>query len=329
LKVLFVEPYVKEVDEKGLAILRPIADLSVASSTQEEALLREVRDIDALVVRSAIINSRIINAAKKLKVVASFRVGVENIEVAEATRKGVFVIRPEGANTDSVAEHTVCLMLAVVKNLLQSDSELRSGNWNVRNEAFNKTRELKGMSLGLIGLGAIGRKVAQICSVLGMDVFAFDPYASDVVFQETGAKRVSLEVLLAESEVISIHALLTKESYHLLDYEQFNMMKRGAVIVNTARGEIINPTALLEAVKEGKVAGAGLDTFEEEPPLSDVYRELFKFQNVVITPHIGGLSWEARERTMELLAKNILEVFEGKIPSNAFNPEASKNRVQM
>jgi phosphoglycerate dehydrogenase-like enzyme len=162
-----------------------------------------------------------------------------------------------------------------------------------------------------------------------MDVFAFDPYASDVAFQETGAKRGSLEMLLARSEVISIHALLTKETYHLLDYEQFNMMKRGAIVVNTARGEIINPAALLKAVKEGKIAGAGLDTFEDEPPLSDVYRELFKFHNVVFTPHIGGLTWEARERTTELLAKNILGVFDGKIPPNAINPEASKNRVQI
>jgi D-3-phosphoglycerate dehydrogenase len=314
----------EHVDEKGLSILRKIGKIKIASSTDEEVLIKEAKDADVLIVRTAKITKRIIDNAPKLKVIASIRVGLEAIDVYTATKKGIFVIRPEQANTDSVAEHTICLILALSKNLLKADRELKAGNWKIRDMILRSNMELRGKTIGIIGMGAIGRKVAKISQAFGMKVLGFDPYVPDEVFHRVKVIKQDLTTILKEADIISIHALLTQETYHMLDEDEFRLMKKKPIVINTARGSIINEKALIKALKEGWIAGAGLDTFEEEPPISDIYDQLFKFENVIITPHIAGLTWEARERTMLILAENIIQALEGKIPKNAINPEAAK-----
>ncbi len=266
------------------------------------------QEIDALIVRMGKINREVLAASPKLKVVVKHGIGVDNIDISAATELGLPVLITPEANFQSVAEHTVGLIFAVVKDLVHLDRRLRAGNWDkVRYEG----KELYHKSLGLIGMGRIARRVSELLAPLEMDMFAYDPYILDKDFPKKVRRMDSLPELLSKADIVSIHCPLTEETYHLIGENELRMMKSTAYLINTARGGIVDEKALIHALKEGWIKGAALDTFEKEPP--PLENPLWKqTQNLVVTPHIGGATTESLTRMGIAAAEMALSILEGK-----------------
>ncbi|RLF06120.1 MAG: hydroxyacid dehydrogenase [Thermoprotei archaeon] len=224
----------------------------------------------------------------------------------------------------SVAEHAVALMLACARRLVEADRCVREGRWRDRVKLVGV--ELRGKTLGIIGLGAIGREVARIaCRGLGMKVVAYDPYVPDEVFEKLGVRRVGLEELLEESDVITIHAPLTLETRGMLSRERLARVKRGAILINTARGAIVDEEALYEMVMKGHIFYAGVDVFSEEPPSRN---PLLKLERAVLTPHIAAFTREGLYRMDMAIAEDLVKFFRGQRPLHVANPEVFKKRLR-
>ncbi|RKY02512.1 phosphoglycerate dehydrogenase [Candidatus Poribacteria bacterium] len=313
MKVLISDPLARE----GVEILErePDIEVTLGKGMDEEELVRVIPEYDALIVRSSTkVTSRVIEAAEKLKVIGRAGVGVDNIDVEAATRKGIIVLNTPGANTISAAEHTIALMLALSRNIHNAAASMRKGEWNRSKfmgvEVFRKT-------LGIIGLGRIGAEVAKRARGLGMRVIAYDPYLSREGAEKVGVQLVSLEQLLGESDYISIHTPLTPETRGMIGRKQFEMMKDGVRIINCARGGIVDEEALYEALVSGKVAGAALDVFEKEPPDPD--NPLLKLDNVLATPHLGAATREAQVNVAVEVCSQVLRALRGEMVVTAVN----------
>jgi len=293
----------------------------------EEELIEVIPRADAMVVDGRTrVTAKVIDAATRLKVIARTGVGLDNIDLDAATKKGVYVVFSPYAETEAVAEHTIALMLALSRSIVVADRETRKGNYWFRNRVL--ATELSGKILGIIGLGRIGCRVAQIASRgFNMRVLAYDPYVSNERARECNAELVSLEELLKVADLVTIHAALTKETYHLINEDRLKLMKRTAFLINTARGAIVDEKALYKALIEGWIAGAALDVFEGEPNL-DPNNPLFKLENVVLTPHIAGYTKEAAERVGRELGECIKKVLNGEVPpaENIANKDVLKVR---
>ncbi|MCS2609789.1 hydroxyacid dehydrogenase [Halomonas dongshanensis] len=264
----------------------------------------EQHDPVGVVARMGQFTANAIAAGKSLKVISKHGAGVDNIDVAAATKHNVQVIRAAGANAVSVAEHAVALMFATVKQLVPLDASLRDGRWE---KASFEGRELFGMRLGLVGAGAIAAATARLARGIGLELYVYDPYASDENIAAMGAHRVErVEDLLAQADIVSLHCPLTAQNHHLLDAKRLSLMPRGSYVINTARGGLIDESALLAALESGQLAGAGLDTFEEEPPTQ--VTPLMRSTRVVLTPHIGGATAEAGARVGTLAVGGIIEL---------------------
>ncbi|MBM3263237.1 MAG: hydroxyacid dehydrogenase [candidate division Zixibacteria bacterium] len=254
-----------------------------------------------------------------LRVVSRTGVGIDNIDVSEATRRGIAVCSTPDGPTISTAEHTITLMLCVAKQVKSIERALRERSVK---DFFTHYQgmELAGQTLGLIGLGRIGRRVARIASAIGMEVTAYDPYVSvEEMGQMEVQKTDSIEDVLAAGDVVSIHLPLTSETRHLMNAERFARMKQGSIFVNAARGGLVDETALVAALDAGKLAGAGLDVFDPEPPPQD--HPLLHRDNVVATPHIAGVTVTSRKRMWEMAIENAIAVLEGRTPGHIVNPE--------
>lgn len=279
----------------------------------EEQLCELVRDIDGLVVGLEPVTARVLAQANRLKVVSSSGVGYDNINVAEATRRGIVVANCHGANEHSVAELAFGLMLTLARRIHIADRMLRQGTWEPQ---FGF--ELWGKTLGIVGLGRTGRAVALLGRGFGMRVLAHD-IVWDTTF--TNAHEISyvpLEKLLRESDIVSLHVPLTPETRYLIDERALSLMRPTALLINLARGPVVKERALVEALRRGQIAGAGLDVFEVEPIRENPFKE---FDNVVMTPHIGGSTMEARERTLYIALTNVCNVLNGRPPHAQVNPE--------
>src|SRR6266403_1264910 len=250
----------------------------------------EIRDADALLVRSATkVTAQLLENAKRLVVIGRAGVGVDNIDLDAATRKGVLVMNTPGGNAISVAEHTMTLLLAMAHPVAQADASMKTGKWEKKKFTGS---ELRNKTLGLIGLGTIGTEVARLAQALKMTVVAFDPYVSTVLATEQNIRLLPLEDVLRAGDFISLHCSLTPETEHLINAKTLALTKPGVRIVNCARGELVDEAALLVAIESGRVAGAGLDVFESEPPADP---RLTKHPNVIATPHIAGSTEEAQK----------------------------------
>uniref|UniRef100_A0A7C5RUY4 Glyoxylate reductase n=1 Tax=Thermomicrobium roseum TaxID=500 RepID=A0A7C5RUY4_THERO len=279
----------------------------------EEQLCELVRDIDGLVVGLEPVTARVLSCANRLKVISTSGVGYDNIDVAEATRRGIVVSNCHGANEHSVAELAFGLMLSLAQHIHRSDRAMRQGRW----EPYFGV-ELWGKTLGVVGLGRAGRAVALLGRGFGMRVLA-----SDIVWDTTFANAheisyVPLDKLLRESDFVSLHVPLTPETRYLIDERALALMKPTAFLINLARGPVVKQSALVEALRRGQIAGAGLDVFEVEPIRDNPFIE---FENVVMTPHLGGSTQEARERTLYLALTNVCNVLNGRPPHAQVNPE--------
>lgn len=263
----------------------------------------ERHDPQGVVARMGQFGAEAIAAGRALRVISKHGAGVDNIDVAAATRHGVQVIRAAGGNAVSVAEHAVALMFATIKRLLPLDSGMRAGRWD---KAEFLGRELCGLRLGLVGGGAIAAAVVKIVQGLGLEVAIYDPYASDAAIAALGVRRSeTLEALLSRSDIVSLHCPLTETNAHLLNAETLACMPANSYVINTSRGGLIDEQALLTALDSGHIAGAGLDTFEREPP--EGVNPLAACDRVILTPHVAGVTAEAGTRVGVLAVSGIVD----------------------
>jgi D-3-phosphoglycerate dehydrogenase / 2-oxoglutarate reductase len=277
----------------------------------------EICDADALLVRSATkVTAELLENAKRLVVIGRAGVGVDNIDLDAATRKGVLVMNTPGGNAISVAEHTMTLLLAMAHPVAQADASMKAGKWEKKKFTGS---ELRNKTLGLIGLGTIGTEVARLAQALKMTVVAFDPYVSTLLATEQNIRLLPLEEVLRTGDFISLHCSLTPETEHLINAKTLALTKTGVRIVNCARGELVDETALLAALESGHVAGAGLDVFETEPPADP---RLMKHPNVIATPHIAGSTEEAQKVVGTRIAEQLRDYLQTGAVRNAVNMPA-------
>jgi D-3-phosphoglycerate dehydrogenase len=271
----------------------------------EEELANLIKGFHAIIVRSKPkVTRRVIESADALRVIARAGVGLDNIDVEAAEKKGIRVINAPESVTQAVAELAVGLMLAVARKIAFSDRKMRSGEW-VKHEAVGL--ELKGKTLGIVGFGRIGKAVARICyHGFGMKVVYTDQRCDQEAGREFNAECVDLETLLRRADIVSLHVPLTPETKHLINEDRLRLMKKTAILINTSRGAVVDTNALIKALREGWIAGAGLDVYEEEPLPKD--SPLLELENVVLTPHIGASSVEAQEQAGLEVAQKIIEI---------------------
>jgi D-3-phosphoglycerate dehydrogenase len=295
------------LEENGKAILRSKAEVVDQSGISAEDLLNVVGDYDALIVRGRTkVTAAVFDAGKKLKVVGRAGVGVDNIDLAAAKAHGVTVVNSPLATTVAVAELTLSLMLSMVREIPRADASMKAGKW-LKKEF--EGRELYGKTLGVIGFGRIGSAVAARAKAFEMKILAYDPLIPAEEIARRGGEPVSFDDLLAQSDVITMHMPLTPDSRNLLNAEAFSKMKEGVFIVCAARGGVIDEQALLEALNNGKVAGAALDVYSTEPPGQT---ELVAHPRVIDTPHVGAQTVEAQARAANDIAEEVLNALEGK-----------------
>ncbi|ARS53764.1 hydroxyacid dehydrogenase [Kushneria konosiri] len=274
-----------------------------------EVLVEHINRHDpvGIVSRMGRFGAEAVAAGRSLKVISKHGAGVDNIDVDAATHHGVQVIRAAGGNAVSVAEHAVALMFATVKRLLPLDAGMRQGRWE---KAEFLGRELSGMRLGLVGGGAIAAAVVRIVKGMGLDVAVYDPYASPEAIRSLGAEPIDdIDTLLSRSDIVSLHCPLTEANAHLLDARTLALMPKDSYVINTSRGGLIDEKALLAALENGHIAGAGLDTFEREPP--EGVNPLAGSERVILTPHIAGVTEEAGTRVGVLAVSGIVDFLSG------------------
>jgi D-3-phosphoglycerate dehydrogenase len=298
--------------EAGTSLLRQHGEVIMTPALDEATLVLAVKDVDAIVIRAnGKVTRTVMEAAPRLRVIGRHGVGLETIDVPAATERGIWVVNTPEANSESVAEHFVGLALMLSKRMLEADQALRAGQWKVRNEYIG--RELFGKTLGVAGFGRVGRTTARICHHgFGMPVIYYDVVAAAPgVEAETKAKRVSLESLLRTADYVSLNLPLTPETRHIVGREQIRMMKPTAYLLNLGRGPLWDEKAVLEALEQQRIAGAGTDVFEEEPTGKD--NPLFQHRRFVCTPHMAAHTDEAMRR-MSLVAEDVVAVLQGKEP---------------
>ncbi|MBE3064481.1 MAG: hydroxyacid dehydrogenase [Spirochaetes bacterium] len=320
--VLLPEPIEEEarklLEQRGVRILQ-------SPDTKLETVKPLLEQADAVVLRTGIrMSVELIECGNRLTAISRTGAGFDNVDIEAATRMGVIVSSSVGANTYTVAEHTLALILALAKQLPALDRETRAGNFRIRYSYL--PRDLRGAVIGAVGFGRIGREVAHACAtVLGMKVLAFDAYMPEAAKERdrSWVRFCELEELLEKADVVAIHVPLTAETQGLIDSRRIALMKKGALIINTSRGGIINEEALAYALASGKLGGAGIDVFSQEPPPAT--NPLLAAPSAILTPHAAALTGECVQRMAVLAAQRVLDQFDGLIPENVANPEVLKN----
>lgn len=313
MKILLAEP----LATPGLRLLQEQPGWEVIVSNPKD-FLQHVGTADALIVSNAVrVNAALLEKSPNLRVIGRAGVGIDNIDIAAATSAGVLVMNTPGGNAVSVAEHTLALMLSLARSIPQANAATKAGRWEKRKFVGVELRE---KTLGVIGLGSIGREVVKRAKAFDMRTIATDPYVNSKTAADVGVELVELNALFAQSDYITLHTALTPESMKMLSRDAFARMKDGVRIVNCARGELIDEEALCEAMQSGKVVGAALDVFEKEPPGPN--DALLKFDNFIATPHIGGSTEEAQEILGVRVAEQIVEYLQNGIAMNAVNMPA-------
>jgi D-3-phosphoglycerate dehydrogenase len=277
--------------EAGLALLKGKADVFIANNGDPNTYPDKMRDADAIIVRIGKMDRAAIEQSPNLRVIGRTGVGFENVDVAAATETGIPVVLTPGTNNRSVAEHTIALMLAVSKNLVEGCAETRKGNfWAIR--GAGKTFEIFGKKAGFIGLGAIGSEAARLARALGMETLGYDPFLSGEKIEALGCVRYeNYERMLADCDFVSLHVPLTEATKNMIARKHFAAMKKTAVLINCARGGIVNEADLRDALENGVIAAAGIDVFETEPP--DTANPLLGVKNLVCSPHSAAQTREA------------------------------------
>lgn len=306
-----------KVSQSGVDILNAVAETVVVGSPGEDELIGLLGGCEALIVRSATrVTARVLDAAPRLRVVARAGVGVDNIDVEAATRHGVLVVNSPAGNVLAAAEHTIAMLLSAARNIPQAAASMKRGEFD--RKSF-MGRQVSGKTLGVVGLGKIGSEVARRARALGMSLLVYDPYAPPDVLAKLGADEADLDAVLTAADFVTVHTPLTDETRGLIDRARLAQMKRSAIIVNCARGGIVDEAALLSALQEGVIAGAALDVFTNEP---DVNQHLIQHPGVIATPHLGASTSEAQEMVAIDVAEQIADVLLGRPPRSPVNVPA-------
>ncbi|MCU1307753.1 MAG: D-3-phosphoglycerate dehydrogenase [Acidobacteriaceae bacterium] len=299
----------------GIKIFREQQGWNVITAEQINGdLAAQLSDADALVVRSAVnVDAKLLESASQLRVIGRAGVGVDNIDLDAATKKGIVVMNTPGANAVAVAEHTLALMLALARHLSRADSTTRAGKWEKKSL---QGTELRGKTLGIVGLGRVGIEVAKRARAFEMNVVAHDPYVSQTAVRELGITLAGVDEVYAAADYLSLHVGLTPQTEGMINEAAINKMKKGVRIINCARGELINDAALATALKSGQVGGAALDVFTKEPPKDS---PLLACENLIATPHIAGSTNEAQEAVGVQIAQQVKEYLKRGVIQNAVN----------
>ncbi|MDN5790183.1 MAG: phosphoglycerate dehydrogenase [Micrococcales bacterium] len=304
----------EELSPATIDALGPDFEVRTVEGSDRDALLPALADVNAVLIRSATtMDAEAIAAAKRLKVIARAGVGLDNVDVASATRAGVMVVNAPTSNITSAAELAIALLLATARNIAPANESLKSGAWN---RSKYSGVELLDKTVGVVGLGRIGALVAERLKCFGMKVIAYDPYASPARAGMVGAQLVTLDELLAESDFITIHLPKTPETLGLIGEEALRKVKPGVRVINAARGGIVDEIALARAIGEGRVAGAGVDVFATEPATES---PLFTYESVVVTPHLGASTQEAQEKAGIAVARSVRLALGGELVPDAVN----------
>ncbi|MCA9874335.1 MAG: phosphoglycerate dehydrogenase [Anaerolineales bacterium] len=306
-----------KLGEAGLVMLDKASDVAYDMKTNlsKEELLAVIPEYEGLIIRSGTqVDADVLAATSKLKVIGRAGIGVDNVNVEAATRHGVLVMNTPGSNSVATAEQTMALMLAVTRHTVMAHNSLAAGEWN--RAQFTGT-ELYGKVLGIVGFGRVGRLVAERAKAFGMTVLAYDPF----VKAEEGAKRsvslVSLDRVFSQADYLTLHTAVTPETTKMINCPSIKKMKKGVIIINVARGKLVDEAALAEALQEGQVRAAALDVFTAEPPESD--NPLLGLPNVLHTPHLGASTTEAQTNVSTQIVGQVLDFLRGKETRNAVN----------
>ena len=319
----------RELSERGLKIIKENFDAEVwpeYAPPPKKVIIEKAKNVDALVtLLSDKIDAEVFEAAPNLKIVAQMAVGFDNIDVQEATKRSIYVTNTPEVLTETTADFAWALLMTVARRVAEADKYVRAGQWKVAwHPSMMLGRDVHGATIGIVGAGRIGYALAKRAKGFDMKILYYDVIPRPEMEKELGAKPVNLDELLKESDFVSIHVSLMKETQHLINAEKLRLMKRTAYLINNARGPIVDEKALYRALKEGRIAGAGLDVFEQEP--TPVDNPLLKLDNVVVAPHISSASQETRSRMAEIAAENLVAFFEGRKPPNLVNPDVMKVR---
>ncbi|MDP2939266.1 MAG: phosphoglycerate dehydrogenase [Candidatus Omnitrophota bacterium] len=312
MRILISDP----LSEEGIKILKEVKEFQVDINTglKSEELKKIIKDYNAVIVRSATkITKDIIDAATNLKIIGRAGVGLDNVDLEAATKRGIIVMNTPAGNTISTAEHTMSLILALSRNIPEANLSTKAGEWK-RSKLMGV--ELYGKTLGIIGLGRIGGEVAKRAAAFGMNVIAYDPFLSIEVAKNLGVGVVELKELLAASDYITIHTPISEETKGMISDKEFDLMKKTARIINCARGGIIDEDALVRALEQNKIAGCALDVFEKEPPTGS---PLLKCATCLVTPHLGASTEEAQVNVAIEIAQVVRDALLGKGIRNAAN----------
>jgi len=317
----------REMPERGLRIIKEKFDTEIwreYAPPPKKTIIEEAANVDALAtLLSDNIDAEVFDAAPKLKIIAQMAVGFDNINVEEATKRGIYVTNTPGVLTETTADFAWTLLMAVARRVVEADTYVRSGNWKVGwHPMMMQGRDIYGATLGIVGLGRIGCAIAKRAKGFDMKVMYYDVIRRPDFEKEYDIQFSEIEPLFQKADFITINVPLTKETVHLVDEEKLKMMKKTAYLINNARGPIVDEKALYKALKEGWIAGAALDVFEQEP--TPMLNPLLKLTNMVVAPHISSASYETRSRMAEMVAENLVAFFEGKTPPNIVNPEVVK-----
>ncbi len=316
----------RAIPENGIKMLREHFEVEVWQEEREiprEILLEKVRDVDALVTMlSERIDVEVFDAAPRLRIVANYAVGYDNIDIEEATRRGIYVTNTPDVLTDATADFAWTLLLATARRLIEADSFTRSGEWKRRGVAWHPRwflgYDVYGKTIGIVGFGRIGQAVARRARGFGMRILYNSRTRKPEAEKELNAEFKPLDELLSDSDFVVLAVPLTKETYHMIGERELKLMKETSILVNIARGKVVDTEALIKALREGWIAGAGLDVYEEEPYYNE---ELFSLKNVVLAPHIGSATYGAREGMAELVARNLIAFKNGEVPPTLVNKE--------
>ncbi len=311
LKVLVSDP----IDQVGIDILSQVAQVDINTSLSPDELVVAIADYDALMIRSGTrVTAAVIEAGHKLKIIGRAGVGVDNVDVPAATRKGIVVVNSPEGNTIAAAEHTLAMMMSMSRFIPAANESMKAGNWDRKNftgvEVYKKT-------LGIVGLGKIGAHVANVAKAMGMNLIAYDPFISKERAEQIGCKLVEMDKLLREADYITLHIPKTPETANLINADSIAKMKPTVRIINCARGGIIDEAALAIAVNEGRIAGAAIDVFDSEPLGESSLRSVGK--NLVLTPHLGASTEEAQVNVAIDVAEQIRDVLLDKPARSAVN----------
>ncbi|RMD86158.1 MAG: D-glycerate dehydrogenase [Calditrichaeota bacterium] len=325
MKIFVTRP----IPEAGLDLLRkyyPDFEMNKEDRVlSREELLERVKGAHGLLtLLTEKIDAELMDAAgPQLKVVANMAVGYDNIDVEAATARGILVTNTPGVLTHATADHAWALLFAVARRIPEAERFLRSGKFKAWGPLMFLGADIVGRTLGVVGAGRIGQAMALKSRGFDMKVLYTDEVPNQTLEKELGARRVPLEELLQNSDFVSLHVPLLPSTRHLINAERLNLMKKTAYLINTSRGPVVDEAALVEALKNGVIAGAGLDVFENEP---QVHPGLLELENVVLTPHIASATVETRAKMATMAAQNLIDALQGKVPQNLVNPEVLQKK---